>query len=64
MLVVGALTGLLASWIFAIDQAGATGGVVAMAVSALVLFWVSTRIRTGGNGAGGNGRQAEAEDLP
>jgi hypothetical protein len=58
VLVVGALTGLLASWIFAIDQAGATGGVVAMAVSAVVLFWVSTRIRTTASG-----RQAGPEDL-
>lgn len=45
VLLVGALVVLVATWIFAIDQAGATGGVVALLLSAGVLFWVSTRIR-------------------
>ncbi|HSG46782.1 MAG TPA: DUF2157 domain-containing protein [Longimicrobiales bacterium] len=45
VLVVSALVILLATWIFAIDQAGAMGGVVALLLSAAVLFWISTRIR-------------------
>jgi hypothetical protein len=45
VLVTGALMMLLSAWFFAIDQAGALGGVVALLISAAVLFWVSTRIR-------------------
>lgn len=45
VLLTGALMMLLNTWIFAIDNAGAMGGVVALLVSAAILFWVSTRIR-------------------
>ncbi|HSM03609.1 MAG TPA: DUF2157 domain-containing protein [Longimicrobiales bacterium] len=46
VLVVGSLTALFATWVFAIGQAGAVGGVIALLISAAVLFWLSTRIRT------------------
>ncbi|UCC26869.1 MAG: hypothetical protein JSU98_07125 [Gemmatimonadales bacterium] len=45
VLLTGALMMLLSTWIFAIDQAGALGGIVALLISAGLLFWVSTRIR-------------------
>ena len=45
VLVTGSLTALFATWVFAIGQAGALGGVVALLISAGVLFWLSTRIR-------------------
>ncbi|MDT8342029.1 MAG: DUF2157 domain-containing protein [Longimicrobiales bacterium] len=44
-LITGALVILLATWVFAIDQAGAFGGVLALVLSAGALFWLSTRIR-------------------
>lgn len=45
VLITGALMMLLNTWIFAVENAGAMGGVVALLVTAVVLFWVSTRIR-------------------
>jgi len=45
VLVTGALAALLATWVFAFNQAGALGGVLALLISAGVLFWISTRIR-------------------
>jgi len=45
VLLVGALVILLGTWVFAVDQAGAMGGVLALLASAAVLFWISTRIR-------------------
>ncbi|MEJ2538536.1 MAG: DUF2157 domain-containing protein [Gemmatimonadota bacterium] len=45
VLVSGSLVALLATWVFAIGQAGALGGVVALLVSAAALFWLSTRLR-------------------
>ncbi len=45
VLVTGSLLALFATWVFAIGQAGALGGVVALLISAGVLFWLSSRIR-------------------
>ena len=45
VLISGAVMMLFATWIFAVEQAGAMGGVLALLVSAGLLFWVSTRIR-------------------
>jgi hypothetical protein len=45
VLVVGSLVLLFATWVFSIAQRGALGGVLALLVSAAVLFWISTRIR-------------------
>lgn len=45
VLLAGSGVGLFATWIFALGQAGALGGVVALLVSAGVLFWLSTRLR-------------------
>jgi len=44
-LLAGSGVALFATWVFAIGQAGALGGVVALLVSAAVLFWLSTRLR-------------------
>ena len=45
VLVTGALVGLFATWVFALDHGGALGGVLALVLSAGALFWISTRIR-------------------
>jgi hypothetical protein len=47
VLITGALAVLFATWVFAVTQAGAMGGVAALVLSAGVLFWISTRIRAG-----------------
>jgi hypothetical protein len=44
-LLAGSGVALFATWVFAIGEAGALGGVVALLVSAAVLFWLSTRLR-------------------
>jgi hypothetical protein len=45
VLLAGSGVALFATWVFALGQAGALGGVVALLVSAAVLFWLSTRLR-------------------
>lgn len=45
VLITGSLAVLLGTWVFAVDQAGALGGVGALVLSAAALFWISTRIR-------------------
>ena len=45
VLLAGSGIALFATWVFAIGQAGALGGVVALLVSAGALFWLSTRLR-------------------
>ena len=45
VLLAGSGIALFATWVFALGQAGALGGVVALLVSAAALFWLSTRLR-------------------
>lgn len=45
VLLSGSGVALFATWIFAVGEAGALGGVIALLVSAAVLFWLSTRLR-------------------
>lgn len=45
VLLSGSGVALFATWVFAIGEAGAIGGAVALLVSAAVLFWLSTRLR-------------------
>ena len=53
-----ALPALIGIWVFAVESAGAVGGIVALLISAGMLFWVSARIRTE------SGSPSEAEVPP
>lgn len=53
VLLSGSGVALFATWVFAIGEAGAIGGVVALLVSAAVLFWLSTRLRAVDEGSSG-----------
>lgn len=45
VLVTGGCMALLGTWIFSLESAGALGGAGALLLSAVVLFWISGRVR-------------------